>query len=46
MTRESPGFVKIEGDWGRLSGESEQWVNLNYGIYGRAITGELVSQLL
>jgi SH3-like domain-containing protein len=25
-------IVKIEGDWGRLSGESERWVNLNYTI--------------
>ena len=26
------GIVQIEGDWGKLSGESEQWVNLNYTV--------------
>jgi hypothetical protein len=26
------GIVQIEADWGKLSGESEQWVNLNYTV--------------
>ncbi len=26
------GIVRIEGEWGRLSGDAEQWVNLNYTV--------------